>query len=107
MKLSLTLLAGLTLVGVANRGEVYGTVRMGKELLAGVPLTITTATGSVSDTTDKYGAYRVFAKENGKATITVHYRNQAPTLSITSVGDGVRYRLVLQDVDGKYQLHSE
>jgi hypothetical protein len=107
MRLSLLLLVGMALLGGARRGEVYGTVRLGKQFLAGVEVAVTTASGTVSDTTDKFGAYRVFVKEAGKCTLTVRYQKQAPTLEIVSVGDAVRYRLVLEEANGKYTLHSE
>ena len=69
--------------------------------------TVTTASGAVSDTTDKFGASRVFVKETGKCTLTVSYEKQAPTLEIVSVGEAVRYRLVLEEANGKYTLRSE
>jgi hypothetical protein len=107
MRYSLLLLAGLALLGGGRRGEIYGTLRLGKQLLAGVPVTVTTASGAVSDTTDKFGAYRLFVKETGKCTLTVRYKDQAPTLEIVSVSDAVRYRLVLEEANGKYTLHGE
>jgi hypothetical protein len=106
MRFSLLLLVGIALLG-GRRGEIYGTVRLGKQYLAGVPVTVTTASGAVSDTTDKFGAYRLFVKETGKCTLTVSYEKQAPTLEVVSVGDAVRYRLVLEEANGKYTLHSE
>lgn len=107
MRLSLLLVLGTALLGGTQRGEIYGTVRLGKQFLAGVPVTVTTASGAVSDTTDKFGAYRLFVKESGKCTLSVRYQNQAPTLAIVSVGDAVRYRLVLEEANGKYTLRSE
>lgn len=107
MRLSLWLLVGTALLSGTQRGEVYGTVRLGKQFLAGVPVTVTTASGAVSDTTDKFGAYRLFVKESGKCTLSVRYQNQAPTLAIVSVSDAVRYRLVLEEANGKYTLRSE
>lgn len=107
MRFLLVFLAGMALVGVDRRGEIYGTVRLGKQPLAGAEVTVTTASGAVSDTTDKFGAYRLFVKETGKCVLTVRYKNQAPTLEIVSVGDAVRYRLVLEAANGKYTLRSE
>ncbi len=107
MRGSLALLAGLFLLGGATRGEIYGTLRMAKQPLAGVPITIASAAATVVDTTDKFGAYRLFVKESGKVTLTVRYKDQSPTLTINSGGDPVRYRLVLEEANGKYTLHSE
>jgi hypothetical protein len=98
---------GIALTGASRRGEIYGTVRLGKQLLADVPVTVTCPSASASDTTDKFGAYRLFVKESGKCSIAVRYQKQTPTLAIVSVGDAVRYRLVLEEADGKYTLRSE
>ena len=106
MRFSLLLLVGISLLG-ARRGEIYGTVRLGKQYLAGVPVTVTTASGTVSDTTDKFGAYRLYVKEAGKCSITVSYEKQSPSLEIVSSADEVRYRLVLEEANGKYTLRSE
>lgn len=107
MRLSLLLVIGIALTGASRRGEIYGTVRLGKQLLADVPVTVTTPSGTVSDTTDKFGAYRLFVKASAKGTLTVRYKDQTPTLAIVSVSDAVRYRLVLEETNGKYTLRSE
>lgn len=107
MRLTLALLAGITLFGGAEHGEMYGTVRLGKQLLPGVPVTVACGAVAGSDTTDKYGAYRLFVKATGNCTLTVRYQDQAPTLAVTSSGTEVRYRLVLELTGAKYTLRSE
>lgn len=107
MRHGLMSLAGFSLLGVLMRGEIYGTVRLGDKPLEGVTVQLMTATDTASAKTDKYGAYKLYLKGTGKCTIRVQYKDQSPTLDITSSSEPVRYRLVLEEAKGKYTLRSE
>ena len=107
MRPGLILVMGFSLLGWIGRGEVYGTVKLGDQLLEGVTVQLMTATDTASAKTDKYGAYRLYLKANGKCTLRVLYKDQAPTLGITSGTEPVRYRLLLEESKGTYTLRSE
>lgn len=92
----------------AVAGEIYGTIKdQGKLVKEGVPVTVACGDKSVAGQTDKNGAYRVFAAEEGKCTLTVKVGDEAPSVAIHSYADSARYNLVLEKKDGKYTLRSE
>lgn len=109
MKSMPALLLTLALVpGVAAAGEIYGTVQEnGKPVKPGIKVTVACGEKSVSADTDKNGAYRLFAAEEGKCTLTVKVGDESPSAVIHSYADSARYNLVLQRKDGKYTLRTE
>jgi hypothetical protein len=92
----------------AVAGEIYGTIKdQGKLAKEGVPVTVACGGKSVAGQTDKNGAYRLFADEEGKCTLTVKVGDEAPSVTIHSYADSARYNLVLEKKGGKYTLRSE
>ncbi len=100
-------------------GRIFGDIKTGdKPVAEGVKITISaplkaaeagkpTPTPVVVDSSaaDKFGAYRLNVKEEGKCILTVHIDKQAPTLEVFSYANATRYDLVLEkDKDGKYAL---
>jgi hypothetical protein len=87
-------------------GEIFGSITEGeKPVPEGVKIEIAIAGSSAYEgTTDKFGAYRIFAKEKGKGQITVHYKNQSPSTELFSYDKSLRYDWVLEAQDGKYTL---
>ncbi len=92
----------------AFAGEVFGTIKEGgKPVKEGLKVTVTCGAKSVAGATDKNGAYRLFAAEEGKCTLTVEVGGEAPTTTVSSYEDSARYNLVLEKKDGKYVLRGE
>lgn len=100
-------------------GRIFGDLKIGdKPLAEGVKVTITApikaaeagkpaATPTVIDSAavDKFGAYRLNVKEEGKCILTVHIDKQMPTLEVFSYANATRYDILLEkDKDGKYAL---
>ncbi len=103
--LVLTLAAGST---PALAGEVFGTIKeQGKPVKEGLKVTVTCGEKSVAGATDKNGAYRLFAAEEGKCTLTVQVGEETPATTVRSYEDSARYNLVLEKKDGKYVLRGE
>jgi hypothetical protein len=86
-------------------GELYGTITDGgKPIASGLKVEIAAA-GTVYPTeTDKFGSYRVFVKEKGKCTLTLHVRDQSPTVGLVSYDNSTRYDWILDTKDGKLSL---
>ncbi len=100
-------------------GKIFGDIKMGdKPVAEGIKLTISAPvkaaetgkpapTPAVADSafTDKFGAYRLNVKEEGKCILTVQIEKQTPALEVFSYANATRYDLVLEkDKDGKYSL---
>ncbi len=93
---------------LAAAGEIYGTIKeSGTPVKEGLKVEVTCGAETVATATDKYGAYRVFAKEEGKCTLTLRIGDEAPTIAVHSYEDSARYTLILERKDGKYVLRSE
>ena len=89
----------------ALAGEIYGTISdAGKPVVAGVKIEVAVAGNTYTGETDKFGTYHVYAKEKGKCTLTVLYRDQRPSASIFSYERATRYDWVVETVDGKLTL---
>ncbi len=107
-KLIALVVLALAAPGAAFAGEIFGTIKeQGKLVKEGMKVTVTCGEKSASGATDKDGAYRVFAAEEGKCTLTVEVGEEAPSTTIHSYEDSARYNLVLEKKDGKYVLRSE
>ncbi len=92
----------------AFAGEIYGTIKeQGKPVKEGVQVTVLCGDTSAAGQTDKNGAYRLFAAEEGKCTLTVKVGDEAPSVAIHSYADSAKYNLVLEKKDSKYTLRSE
>ena len=100
-------------------GRIFGDLKIGdKPVAEGIKVTITVpikaaeagkpaVAPAVADSAvaDKFGAYRLNVKEEGKCILTVHIEKQAPTLEVFSYANATRYDIVLEkDKEGKYAL---
>ncbi len=102
---ALLLVAVPSLVGA---GEIYGSIKeAGKPVKEGVKVEVACGAKTAAAETDKFGAYRLFAQEQGKCTLTVRIGDEAPSIAVHSFEDSARYNLVLEKKDGKYVLRSE
>jgi hypothetical protein len=100
-----TLLALLLSASGAAAGEVYGTIIDGsKPVPAGVRVEIITTGKVYTVETDKFGSYRIFAKEKGKCKLTVHLKEQSPSIELFSYDKSTRYDWVLDTKDGKLSI---
>lgn len=97
----------------AFAGRIFGDIKLaGKPLPAGVPVRITqplaadakTAPEADATTTDKFGAYKLNVKEEGKCLLSVVYEKQTVELAVFSYKEATRYNLVLEKADGKLTL---
>ena len=92
----------------AVAGEIYGTItEQGKPVKEGLAVTVTCGEKAVKGATDKNGAYRLFAEEEGKCTLALKVGEETPSTAVHSFSDSARYNLVLEKKDGKYALRSE
>jgi hypothetical protein len=99
------LLFSLFAASAALAGEIYGTISEGgKPVSAGVKVEVAAAGNTYTGETDKFGAYHVFAKDKGKCTLTVHYKDQKPAAAIFSYEKATRYDWTLETADGKLVL---
>ena len=92
----------------AHAGKIFGDISFGgKPVAAGIKVKVTKpGAGTVADTsaTDKFGSYKLFVKEEGKATLTVLYEGKALELPIFSNKEATRYDLVVEKKDDKLAL---
>jgi hypothetical protein len=87
---------------VAMAGEIYGTLAdAGKPVPAGVKIEIAVAGKTFTGETDQFGAYKIFAAEKGKGTLTAYYKDQKPEASIFSFEKATRYDWTVEMADGK------
>ncbi len=93
---------------LASAGEIYGTIKEGgKPVRDGLKVTLACGGQTVSGETDKFGAYRLFAHDEGKCTLTLKIGDETPSVTVESFEDSARYNLILERKDGKYALRSE
>lgn len=88
----------------ANRGEIFGDLRLGDKYLADVKLTLTCGAESAEGTTDKSGSFRLSVKGSGKCTLKVAYDKQTPSIDVVLFDQPARYRFQIDQADGKYVL---
>jgi hypothetical protein len=85
-------------------GEIFGDVRFGETYVPDSDVKLTCGTDQVTGKTDKSGSYRLKSKSNGKCSVTVTYKGQSPSVDVVVFERPTRYRLVLEEKDGKYTL---
>lgn len=103
--MNIVVLALMLVASSAIAGEVYGTITDGgKPVAEGLKVEITGSDKVYSGETDKFGSYRVFVKEKGKCTLTVHVKDQAPSAELFSYGKSSRYDWILETKEGKLSL---
>jgi len=89
----------------ASAGEMYGAITDGdKPVGEKIKIDVTVAGKTYNAETDKNGGYRLFVKEKGKCSFTVHYRDQALTADVFSYDKSLRYDWKIEQADGKYLL---
>lgn len=103
-----TIIGALVLLlyaSLAQAGEVFGTITDGgKPVAAGVKVEVAVAGKAYVAETDKFGSYRIVVKEKGKCTLTVHLRDQSPSVELFSYDRSTRYDWIVQSKDGKLSL---
>jgi len=109
MRFVALVVASLTLSATnAFAGKIFGDISFGdKPVAAGIKVKVTKPGGAaVADTavTDKLGSYKLFVKEEGKATLTVIYQGKALELSVFSNKEPTRYDFVVEKKDDKLTL---
>src|SRR5262245_36297710 len=92
----------------ASAGKIFGDISFGgKPVAAGIKVKMTKpGAATVGDTTatDKFGSYKLFVKEEGKATLTVIYDGKALELPVFSNKEATRYDLVVEKKEDKLTL---
>ena len=98
-------LAAAFCVTPAFAGPILGTVTEGGKAIAeGTEVVVECSGEKKSVNTDKFGAYRVAMEKTGICTLTLNYKDQKPTASITSLSGPVSADFELQLQSGKYKL---
>ncbi len=101
-------LVAATVPTIAVAGEIFGTIKEGgAPVKEGMKVALVCGAKTYAAETDKNGAYRLFAEEEGKCTLTVTVGNEVPSTTVHSFADSARYNLILEKKDGKYTLRSE
>jgi hypothetical protein len=103
----------------AFAGRLFGDIKLdGKPVPAGLTVTIAAALPPAAPTarprpvpvladstaTDKFGSYKLNAKEEGKLILTLVYEKRPVTLEVFSYKEATRYDLLLEKKDGKLSL---
>jgi hypothetical protein len=106
MKLIRTFIALLLCVSLrASAGEMYGAITDGdKSIGEKQKVEVTVAGKTYTAETDKNGTYRLFVKEKGKGTFTLHYKEQTVATEVFSYDKSLRYDWTIEHKDGKSQL---
>ncbi len=101
-------LIAATIPTAAVAGEIYGTItESGAPVKEGMKVALLCGEKAYAGETDKNGAYRLFAEEEGKCTINVTVGEETPSTTVHSFSDSARYNLILEKKEGKYTLRSE
>lgn len=97
----------------ALAGRLLGDIRMdGKPVAEGLAVRLAAAPAKPgaapavldSTVTDKFGSYKLMAKEEGKCVLTLVFEKQPVSLEVYSYKEATRYDLVLEKKDGKLSL---
>ena len=98
----------LVIASPAFAGRIFGDIKTdGKPVPEGLKVRISVpgaATIADSTTTDKFGAFKLMVKGEGKCTLTVVHEKQAAELVVFSSKEATRYDLILEKKDGKPSL---
>jgi hypothetical protein len=88
-----------------SAGELYGSITDGtKPVGGGVKMEISVSGKVYGAETDKFGSYRIFVKEKGKCTLTVHLKDQTAAVELFSYDKSTRYDWILGTQEGKPSL---
>lgn len=98
----------------AVAGRLLGDIRLdGKPVAEGLRVRLVAAVvakpGAApavidSTVTDKFGSYKLMAKDEGKYVLTLVYEKQTVSLEVYAYKEATRYDLVLGQKDGKLSL---
>jgi hypothetical protein len=103
--MSIALLAFVLLLSRAVAGELYGTIsENGKPVAAALKLEIRMGEKVHTAQTDKFGSYRIVVREKGKCTLTLHVKDQSPSIELFSYDKSSRYDWILETKEGKLSL---
>lgn len=94
----------IPLLAVVPPGEIFGDIRQGETYLADVPIVLTCGSEKVGGTTDKQGSFRLKTTGAGKCTLTVTWNKQSPSVDVVVFASPTRYRLIVEEVGGKFVL---
>lgn len=101
--LVLTVILGFASWAVA--GNIYGSITEGgKPVAQGVKMEVTCGANKYASETDANGAFKLFAKDQGKCLLRVTYQGQSPSFEITSYEGSVQYDLILEKQGAQYIL---
>jgi hypothetical protein len=105
MKVLMLIMSLLLAASLAVAGEIYGTITdSDKPVPAGTKVEVAVAGNSYTGETDNFGTYHVFAKDKGKGTLKVFYKDQTPTADIFSYDKSTRYDWTVDNAGGKLGL---
>jgi hypothetical protein len=103
--MNIALLAFVLTASGALAGEVYGTITEGgKPVAPGLKVEISISGKVDTVETDRFGSYRVFIKGKGKCKLTVHVKDQSPSIELFSYDKSSRYDWTLEAKEGKLSL---
>jgi hypothetical protein len=103
--LGMALLTVLLSTPAVLAGEIYGTITDGtRPVGAGLKVDVNASGKVYTVETDKFGAYRMFVKEKGKCTLTVHLKESAAAAEVFSYDKSTRYDWVFGTQSGKALL---
>lgn len=98
----------------ALAGRLLGDIRLdGKPVAEGLRVRLAAATPAKpgaapavvdSTVTDKFGSYKLMAKDEGKYILTLVFEKQPVSLEVFAYKEATRYDLVLEKKDGKLSL---
>ena len=99
------LLAQTLFVASSFAGEIYGTIKEGKDLVPkNTTIEIKSSAKTYSAVTDEFGNYRVAVAETGKCEFTVHFKDQSVSAEMQSYWNPSRFDWVLEKSGDKYSL---
>jgi hypothetical protein len=107
MRLLWGALLALVVCGIpVTAGEIFGTItRNGKPVGAGAKVEIAAGEKSYTGETDRFGAYRLFVKEKGKAALTVQTADSlSASAELFSYDRSTRYDWILEMKEGKLTI---
>ena len=98
----------------AEAGRLLGDIRLdGKPVAEGLTVRLVPVAAAApgaapavvdSTKTDKFGSYKLMAKEEGKYVLTLVFEKQSVSLEVYAYKEATRYDLVLEKKDGKLSL---
>ena len=102
---SLVLIVILVFATSAAAGNIYGSISEGgKPVVQGVKMEVTCGANKYGAETDANGAFKLFAKDQGKCALKVFYQGQSPSFDINSFEGSVQYDLILEKQGAQYVL---